>query len=198
MSNLLDNIKTIFTGKIATEDYVQKEIAKLGFKIEKIEIICEINDKSLGDIYEIIESIKDELKELEDEKSKLKKLHEELIKKEKEQKRAYQKSQSKASKQKPQGPVIDENDYTEEIKQLINKNKTRNKVSEPQKIYIKNIVKQYQTASYQKSYEDAIYANVFLDIWAPVINKIRKPEQAFEMQIALNNIYNKKMNLGEC
>jgi hypothetical protein len=204
---IVENIKDLFRNRIATQDYVQKEIAKLGLKMERIELLMDAYDTSLEDIFEMIKPIQDEIKRIDNMELKMRRIHEEFIRKEKEkkqQKRPYREPNTTEQPKKPQGPIIDddkepEKDYTEEIKQLINKNKTRNTVSDPQKSYIKSIIKQYKTALYQGSYEDAIYANVFLDIWAPVINKIRKPQQAFEMQIALNNMYRNNNGMrGEC
>lgn len=206
MKNVWENIKTIFSDDtIATKRYVQNEIAKLGLKIERIELLMEAYDTSLEDMLEMIKPIQDEIKRIDNMELKMRRIHEEFIRKEKE-KRPHREPNKTEQPNKPQGPVIDDDkddkqDYVNMIKQAINEYCNRKSVSERQHNTIKMLVNTYKTASYIGDLNDVIYANIFIDIWFPVFKKEpgKTAQQAFEMQIALNNMYRNNNGMrGEC
>lgn len=204
MSIVVENIKDFFTKRIATEDYVQKEIAKLrkelvdylketGIKasIEDLEEQAREHKITLKELYEIIKPEEENLKKLKTNMKTIEDIS-----------NAIYKAHTGSNKTKPQykGPIIDEDE--EETKQeminRLNKELKRIDYLTKRQNTVFAILRNYEEAEFKKvlSINNEIDIKRFLDIWCPVRDGKKHKSIAIKEQNELYNI-NTKINRRE-
>lgn len=200
-----ENIKIIFgDDTIATEVYVQDEIAKLksdiidylsetGIKadINDLKKLTEKHNITLEELYDIIKSEEENLKKLKTNMKTIEDIS-----------NAIYKAHTGSNKTKPQykGPIIDEDE--EETKQeminRLNKELKRIDYLTKRQNTVFAILRNYEEAEFKKvlSINSEIDIKRFLDIWCPVRDGKKHKSIAIKEQNELYNI-NTKINRRE-